>query len=115
MTNLSNAWPGTDEVGDTGEMGAPLLAAAAQRPQSAAAVLKIANIVLGSNIIPYVCPARPRGGVCGRVLCFLCFNLRVHRNGRSAKKGVKIKFSAEPPTPGWRIVSVNNDLSQQPS
>jgi hypothetical protein len=54
MTNLSNAWPGTDEVGDTGEMGAPLLAADAQRPQSAAAVLKIANIVLGSNIIPYV-------------------------------------------------------------
>jgi hypothetical protein len=53
MTNLSNACPGTDEVGDNGEMGAPLLAADALWPQSATVVLKIALIDFRSNNIPF--------------------------------------------------------------
>ena len=77
MTNLSNTWPGTDEVGDDGEMGAPLLAAHAQWLSSAVAALKIAYNVLGTDIIPSVSRyARPRGAVCGADT-FLCFNLSV--------------------------------------
>jgi len=37
MTNLSKEWPGTKETGETGTIGAPLLAANASWPKSVAA------------------------------------------------------------------------------
>jgi hypothetical protein len=57
MTNLSNAWPWTEDVGDTGEMGAPLLAAYASClwPQLQRTMLKIDDNTLpfpGQNNIP---------------------------------------------------------------
>lgn len=98
MTNLSNACPGTDEVGDTGEMGAPLLAADAPLPQSAIVVLKIAHIDFRSNNIPNASfYFGARGVVCGRMQRFLCFNLRVSEPSFRQDRG---KFNFPPTDPG---------------